>query len=74
MSNIGHFVRNNQMVFRIYSRLNVVADHTSTSAAGGHGTSIRIGLGKLLIRLLLQTMLNFSKILHLLPELDQLFL
>jgi hypothetical protein len=67
----GNIVRNDQVIPGIGGRLHVVADRAGATSTARRRSRIRIGQGQLLIRLPLQTKLNFSKLMHLLPEPDQ---
>ncbi|MBS1170729.1 MAG: hypothetical protein H6R01_1647 [Burkholderiaceae bacterium] len=61
---IGDLMGHNQMVCRINGSLNVVT-HQTTTCAGSHGASIRIGQRDLFNRRLFQTLLNLLEFHHL---------
>ena len=49
VADIGHLVRDDQMMLGVDGHLDVVADDAGALAAGGHRTGIRIGQGDLLV-------------------------
>ena len=71
---IGHLVGNDQVVFDIHRRLDIVAHHAAPAAACGHGAGIGIGQGDLLVRCRKPQDLELFQALHLLlQDLDLVF-
>ena len=73
-ADVGHLMRDDQMVRRIDGRLHVVADHAGAAPAGRHRAGIRIGEGDLLIGSGEHLLLNSLEALYLFFELGQLLL
>jgi hypothetical protein len=65
MADMGHFVRDDQVMLGIDRGLHVIADDAGAPSAGGHGTGIGIGQRDLLVRRLLHPSSDLVEALHL---------
>ena len=74
MADVGDFMGDDEVVLGVDGSLDVVTDHPSAPAAGGHRPGIRVSKGDLLVRRFLQLGFNGFKFLHLLFQLGNLFL
>ena len=66
MAYVSDFMSHDQRVLGVYSGLDVVPAHSGTPSAGGHGASIWIGEGNLLIGGFLQLFLDTAQLAHVL--------
>lgn len=72
VSDVSHLVCNDQMMLRVYCRLNVVAHYAGASYAGRRGPCVGIRHGQLFVRLPLQLLPDLLEFAHLVAQADNL--